>query len=339
MATSSRNPLRLGALLVVLAAAAANAAPAEQGRPRLSAGRPGLILDAPSGSGEAELLTFDDRTVASLLATAPEDSLRIGDWPVAPGDRRTVSLTRHDVYAPDARIVMMVGEHEVELPRSKLVFFWGSFESGNLVVAVDPDARVLSGLVMTGSGVQELRPPGGDHPVRHLLGAVSALREKGAPAPTWSCGEEELPPAPPSRPEQDLRDVRSARESLAGRAALSPFTKYAVVAIDTDNELMLSKFSNNTASATNYIANLFAAMNVIYERDVSVHLLQGYTILRVSTTTDPWVQNCGGNACFAGLNELSTYWSANYGNVRRMATMLLSGKQTSPNSASGIAWI
>ena len=52
------------------------------------------------------------------------------------------------------------------------------------------------------------------------------------------------------------------------------------LAVDTDNELMNLKFSNNTTSATNYIASLFALMSVIYERDLQVRLLQGTTFLR-----------------------------------------------------------
>ena len=55
----------------------------------------------------------------------------------------------------------------------------------------------------------------------------------------------------------------------------------ATVAFDTDNELMFQKFGDNTTSATNYIASLIASINVMYERDLLLRLLQGFTVLRV----------------------------------------------------------
>jgi uncharacterized repeat protein (TIGR01451 family) len=123
----------------------------------------------------------------------------------------------------------------------------------------------------------------------------------------------------------------------------------ATVAVDTDNELLALKLSDSTASATSYIASLVAGMNVIYERDLFVRLLQGHTILRLSSAADPWTQpgcpawpasctNTGG-ASSAQLSELSSYWASNYAAVPRALTMLLSGKQSSASSASGIAWV
>ena len=121
------------------------------------------------------------------------------------------------------------------------------------------------------------------------------------------------------------------------------------VAVDTDNELLSLKFSNSTASATSYLASLFAGMSVIYERDLFVRLLQGYTVLRLSSAADPWTQpacpawpatcqNTGG-ASTAQLMEVAGYWAANYGPVPRALAMTLSGKQPSGNSASGIAYV
>src|SRR5699024_10905394 len=66
----------------------------------LSAAPPGPIVDAPDGRSDMELVRFDDRVLASLRALAPEESIRVDDWPVAPGVRRQVALHRFDVYAP-----------------------------------------------------------------------------------------------------------------------------------------------------------------------------------------------------------------------------------------------
>ena len=110
----------------------------------------------------------------------------------------------------------------------------------------------------------------------------------------------------------------------------------ALVAVDTDNEFMSERFSNNTCAAANWIADLFATMNVMYERDLNVTLEEGTTILR--TTTDPYSAN-DTPADGTDLDEFGTYWQTHYGAMSRSFAMLLSGKSSSGNSASGIAWI
>ena len=108
------------------------------------------------------------------------------------------------------------------------------------------------------------------------------------------------------------------RESSAAEALTSLHT--ATIAVDTDNELLSLKFANNTTAATNYIANLIAAMNVFYERDVNLRLLQGTTFLRVSTTADPYNQSGTGAADSAKLNEFGNYWAGGCnGRARRAA--------------------
>src|SRR5664280_1066764 len=299
---------------------------------RVSAGRPGAIIDAPSGQEEAELLAFDSTFTAKLLALAPEESLRADDWPIAPSVRRSVVLTRRDIYAPDARIVMMEGAREVELPRSRLAFFLGEIQDGTqgrVMVSIDPDTGTLGGFSATNEGYFEIVPPQGRR-TGYLVASPTSLRKPDEPAPTWRCGQEELPtnwgnytPRPETR--QPL--------------VQNPPTKVAVLAIDTDNEFMSQKFSDNTTNATNYIASLVASITTIYERDALVRIYEGYTILRVSTTPDPYTVNDNGNADGAELIEFGNYWNTNYGSVRRTVATILSGKQPGSNSASGIAWI
>src|SRR5450759_3619401 len=297
---------------------------------RVSAGRPGAIIEAPSGQGEAELLAFDSSFTAKLLALAPEESLRADDWPIAPGMRRSVVLTRRDNYAPDARTVRIDGDREVDLPRSRLLFFRGESEDGTRVgVSLDPDSGQMRGLSIGPEGLHELVPPELGRR-QQMVVAQGGDRDPRAPAPSWKCSEEEMTIVPGAR--------EFAPAAPSTRTALLAYTKAGVIAVDTDNEFMNLKFANNTTNATNYIASLFNYMNIIYERDLHLHLLQGYTILRVSTTTDPWTQNSNGNASVAELSEFSNYWSAHYGNVKSMDTAMLSGKQPNAYSASGIAW-
>ena len=107
--------------------------------------------------------------------------------------------------------------------------------------------------------------------------------------------------------------------------------------MDTDTELLSQKFSNNTSAAADYVADLIAAMNVMYSRDLDVTLIQGTTYLR--TGSDPYSANSGSSASSSELNEFGNYWKSNYGSSQRTLAAMLSGKSPSSNLASGIAWV
>jgi hypothetical protein len=327
---------RVDARVVLLAVVLGTAGPGFAERPpdRLVASSPGPLYGTADG-GAGELVAFDARVAPALAALAPGEHLAVDGWPVSPGVARTMVLTRTEVYAPDARIVAIGAKGEVEVPRSTWAFFQGRDVSGSALVAValDPATGAMRGLSFSERGLNELRPPDAWTAGRHRLAAPDTRDANGSPL-TWVCGEEELPLAPSSI----ARPPAAGRDAFAGRTALAAFTKYAVIAVDTDNEFMNLKFANNTANAANYIASLFNYINIIYERDLQLHVLEGYTILRLSTTADPYVVNDGGNADGNELNEFTSYWSAHYGSVRRMSVAMLSGKQPNQNSASGIAW-
>ncbi|MEZ5484260.1 MAG: M12 family metallo-peptidase [Lysobacteraceae bacterium] len=110
----------------------------------------------------------------------------------------------------------------------------------------------------------------------------------------------------------------------------------AEIAVDTDNELLADKFSGNTSTANTYIANLFAAMNTLYESELGLHLEIKSIDLR--TSPDPFTTS-GSPAGSAELNEFGNWWAANRAAVDRDFVMLLSGKSSSDTSASGIAWV
>lgn len=292
---------------------------------------------------DAEAVRLDPAVASSLLELASGSSLPVADWPVAPGIRREVELVRFDVYAPGARIVKIEGGEAIEVPRSRLVFFQGHSPEDpgtRLVVSIDPDTRILAGTAFTGKGTYELRPSA-DTAGDHLVAALAEPRKK-AGEPSWSCGQQQDPVT--GRPLSILFAPAALGTVKAGIASLHT----AVIAVDTDNELMSLKFGNNSTAATNYIANLIARMNVMYERDLLVRLAQGLTILRPSTTADPYVQGPGVPLCpdcanDSQLNELANQWLAGCGGActgaaaSRALAMMLSGKQPSSFQASGIA--
>jgi branched-subunit amino acid transport protein len=295
---------------------------------------PGRLIDAPDGQSRMEQLSIEPGLAPALLAVPLESSLRIEDWPVAPGSRRTVVVTRHDVYAADAKIVAIDGGKEVEIPRSKLVFLWGTAEGDGataVLITVDPETAAVSGSSMTTDGSFDLMAPSAER-AGQLLARDGALRKADAEGQGFQCGFGDLPKDPARAA------LRAARLATSVPQVLSSMHS-AVIAVDTDNEFMGTKFSNSTTNATNYIAQVFAGVTAIYERDLFVRLLQGYTVLRLSTTPDPYVQNAGGNADGPKLDEVSAFWNTNYTGVKRALVVMLSGKQPASGGWSGIAWI
>lgn len=329
--------------LIVAVAALGTAVGAGAEEPRTLAGAgPALTLDAAAPGGPRETFAADAGLGSALLGTAVEETVRLADWPVAPGDRRTVGVTRHEVYAPGARIVAIGLDGEREVPRSRLVYFWGvavGDPSRRVLISLDPDTGALGGLGVTSEGVFEVRATSRRGEYRIAPPVAPPAGADGAPG-AFSCT------ASVKHPDDEATALpRAAGFATSTLASLHTTT----VAVDTDNELLSLKFSDSATNAASYVASLFAGMNVIYERDLYVRLLQGHTILRLSSAADPWTEpgcpawpaNCQntGGATGAQLQELSSYWASNYAAVPRALTMLLSGKQSSPSSASGIAWL
>jgi Metallo-peptidase family M12/IPT/TIG domain len=325
--------------------------------PIARAAGPGQRVEAPDLASPAELVRFDEQMLPVLLQVRPDATLRISGWPVAPEVRKDVVVTRHEIYAPDARILEAKDGAMVELPRSRLVFFWGTEaddpESG-VFLALDPDKGTIEGLAQAAGVTHQVRPLVPGKPGLHLVARAEAFLAAAGPKPSWSCGEETLPPflseglmAPsgPAAPAGAFRDpsgavrAQTASGTLPPPATVTSGLNLATVAIDTDHDLMAQKFNDDTTAATNYLASLFAAINVMYERDLQVRLLEGTTILRTAAVADPYVQQSSGYATGQQLSEFSSYWASNYGGVSRAVAAMLSGKSPYSNSASGIAWV
>jgi len=339
------KPNRVLAFLVVscaLTPAFSAAAPARTVLPK--AASPGDIVEVPGTPEKAEIVTLDTSLADGLLRVQPEAEVAIPDWPIAPGERADVVLTRRDVYAPDAVVWEVTKSGKRRIPRSTLVFFWGQSEGTagvRVMVSVDPATREMRGFTVTPSGAHELAvvPKAWHAGSGYVVGPRDLfLDDQGqAVAKDFKCGQEQLPgnldflfPAPPHPTEKGLG---STLEN-AGITTLHS----ATIAVETDTQIMTNKFSNNTTTASNYIASLFAQMNVIYERDLLVRLLQGTTFLRTSdpyvvNDTPPYDDGQNGNK----LNEFTTYWSANEGNVTRALALMLSGRGGA--GAAGVAWV
>src|SRR5689334_10529482 len=123
------SSLRLRAVALIVSCCAVLATPASAEPPRqLDAAVRGQMIDAAGAAERAEVVRFGNAVAPELIGAAPEESVRIAGWPVAPGERADVLLTRHEVYATDARIYKVEGNRRTEVPRSRLVFYWGTAE-------------------------------------------------------------------------------------------------------------------------------------------------------------------------------------------------------------------
>src|SRR5450759_2281938 len=132
------------AVRIVLAAALGAAGRAVAQTSGLRAGDSGQVVDLPGGRGLGEFVSFDVTFAPGLLAMKSEEGQEVADFPTSPGVRRRVYLVRHEIYAEGARVFRVDGRFQTEIPRSRLVFFWGSDLEGagnRLFVALDPDTR------------------------------------------------------------------------------------------------------------------------------------------------------------------------------------------------------
>lgn len=280
-----------------------------------------------AAAATARARTLDHDTLAAIGRLGVGESVTIDRFPDGAGGAQTLRFERIDVYAPGARVVRVDKSGEHELPRSRRIELIGASADGRVrtSLSLDPDGANPAGVGASPAGPFTIVGTKTDRGTTIGAVAVDSTLPAGV-VPRIEGGDDSLPSG---------RAMPSALE-IALEGEPSGSLRGAVLAIDTDNEFMSERFSNNTGAATSWIADLITAMNVMYERDLNVSLTQGTTFLR--TTTDPYTQN-DTPADQADLQEFGSYWQTHYSNVSRSFAALLSGKSSSGNSASGIAWV
>jgi hypothetical protein len=234
-----------------------------------------------------------------------------------------IVFERIDPYAPGARIYEVgAGGALKEVPRSPRRWFVSDRDRSlvRMYLSVSEDGKTFTGTWFDAGGTFEFHGDVGKRGLR--LHAAEKLDDAG----NFTCGNEG----------RSMRDPGAV--PLPGGIPLpkGAATHQAVVAVDTDNEFMAqAKIANNTTNASNYLAALFTGLNVFYERDLHVRLVQGTTFLRVAP--DSYTQT----TLDGQLNEVGTLWKDTPAlqAVDRAFVTLLSGKSPNPNGASGFAWL
>jgi hypothetical protein len=305
---------------------------------RLHAVVSGTTEISPQGY-RREQLEFSEDTINDLASIGGEPVV-VSGWPVAPGDRHTVQFRLLQVYAPDARVWVVDGETEREIPRSSRVHLSGlsvDDDSVRLVLSVESRNKSLRGSVTYGTKEYQIVEQSFNGKKRQQIAeSADLLLETGADL-KYGCSFDETP----WRVEVDRLQADPEAESVSTKATS---LRQIIVAVDTDNEFNWKRFSNNAAEAEDWIADLFAEMTALYERDLDLRILKGDTILRFDSNApaeyndDPYAV-LGSPADRPHLDEFGDYWAANLASVNRTFAMLLSGKSASPLYSSGIAWV
>ncbi|MEM7584173.1 MAG: M12 family metallo-peptidase [Acidobacteriota bacterium] len=300
----------------------------------------GEIFASDTLGAFAEAFDVPTTLAQALMRSGP--AIRLEGFPVGPGARGAVALEPFEVYAPGARLLAVDEDGERQIPRSALRHFLGHVANDpetRIGLSLDPETGTLRGLISGPAGEVQLLPPDASAGRHRLEHTDAALAVHGLQLAT-ECASDHLPL--PDTMDDLLVRAPGASAAPAGQGELGIVpTHSATIAVDTDAELLDKKFSNNTTAASNWLASLFTQMNVAYERDVGLTLLLGDSILRTGSppyTSDPY-NVTGSPASSAHLNEFGSFWSSTMGGVDRVLAMLLSGKSSSNNSASGIAWV
>ena len=270
------------------------------------------------------------------MAQLPKGAtLELDALPTTSQSAAKVRLKRIEIYAPGAKIYHLDATGKHEIARSDWAWFIADSSVADaplLSVGISPDGSRAVGTLIATDGTFDLQGERKSGELKLSLVETAKQAPEGQ-ALTTSCGG-----ALPGSGLDPLGVPIKGMRIGAGKATASPnaATRQAVIAVDTDNELLNLKFANNTSNATNYLAALFAAMNVIYERDVDLTLVQGTTFLR--TGPDPF-NNVDTRATVAQLTEFGNYWQGNQAATARVLSMFVSGKAASNFESSGIAWL
>ncbi|MEO8670965.1 MAG: M12 family metallo-peptidase [Tahibacter sp.] len=291
----------------------------------------GSLLVGPAFAASTDLSAA---LIGQLRDLKPGDHALLTGFPVDEMHTASVDLERIDIYSPEARVIEVTAQGERDLPRSRLIFFLGATNDARARIGLsfDPDTLTLDATVRSSVGNYSVL--GKMTGARMILATRAVVETDNTGKPLdFRCGQDKL--------DQSAIDAVLQRPPLTSPvepSAIGGPRRKAVMAVDTDGELLNAPvFGGNTTTATNWIAQLFVQMNVLYERDFNTTLLQGTTFLNTNGATDPYTSSGSNTAAY--LNEFGTYWLNNRGRVFRHFALLLSGKSGSPNSASGIAWI
>jgi hypothetical protein len=290
--------------------------------------RAALILLLVSFAGAASAAS---EFAARVEALAPGEAIELESMPIGAERLASVRFERIELYAPQAGVRVLSERGSETLDRSNRIFLLGR-------APAQPEVRVAlagtrgqadswRGGVYSPSGFEELRVYRFGEDWRFRAYSVETLMPEGVEVQS-SCGN-------------DAHDAFS----VAGVQAMPSSMNFGPrganlrlgrLAIDTDKEWLSLRHSDNTTEAAAFIEELVLIVNGLFEAELNLRMQLGDVILRVGSDPYPLADSGAGGA---ELNEFGSYWEATYPNIDRTHAAMISGRSSSGNSASGIAWV
>jgi len=273
---------------------------------------------------------INKQKIAQLLSTKMNSTIEFNDFPLLSIETDvtqkssfdSVVLTRYNIFAKNAKIYKVTSTGKQELERPKLLTF-SSFQHG-IGLVVNPASGEVQGYYNHQGVSLEI---GGNinTNITFLLPQENNVLKQ--------CSMKMA-----DQPGDPFEDLKASATSLKSNinTITGTLDYQSIVAVDTDNEWLQNKFSNNTTSASNYITAMFVNMNVYFERDFATRLLIGDVFLRPSTTPDPYPLV---PSIFQYLSDVGEYWKDNNAALDRDFVIMLSGQNINSNAFSGIAWL
>jgi hypothetical protein len=140
-------------------------------------------------------------------------------------------------------------------------------------------------------------------------------------------GVRRIPVAPTRKP------AVATVPSNGGSTSQSSAPQVAELACDADYEYYVD-YGSSATNVNNRIESVINTMNLQYERDVNVTHEITTTIIRTSSSSQPYTSS----DAVTLLNQMRTEWNANQGGVNRDIAHLFTGKSVNGGTI-GIAWI
>lgn len=298
---------------------------APRSEPRLSTMKSPLLLAEGRSSQIGLGLELDGLAYEKLKIL---DHVTFTDFALDGKQQADLDLTRVEIFAPDAQIVLGTPEGDVPLHRPDVVLL-----SGHVVGSPDSLAFLSlsphgnNGLIRIEHTTFIVSTPPTDRGAGTTIYDWASLPPDAIKWRPWRCGTDELPQRHRARvPQADSNDANTSRPATSARSR----TRHAQVAIETDWEFTADLFGGDMDASGAYAATLIGAVSEIYTRDLDTQLEIGFIRLW-STSDDPW----DGDDMFEQYFQFQDYWNTYMTHVDRHAVLYLSGR----GLGGGLGWL
>jgi len=298
------------------------------------------IIDlAPARAPDAAAVAAHMRHTASSTDAATA-ALRILNMPIDSDDTPVVHLDLHPAGSVTAQTQFVVINNKGEQP---LQGDFGQRYSGSVAghatatafVSIAPNGNIRSIINQDGETIVSEYQPGSQTTVSATT-SRSLEMARDFSHHSFQCGVNELGVSA-FLPRNTFTEPLTLANHPVGHAGDGP-RRRADIIVDTDYEF-LQIFNGNKNTAASYIADLFAYITQLYEKEINTRLNLVKVILR-DTPDDPW--HAAMPFTNEMLQELTQYGDrSNHPeyNVPHHHVHLLSGKRDKPGNSGGIAWI